>query len=243
MLGRTKLCLQLIRKLKNISICPRIRCFHDKREEDQIIRENPFSSSIKEKYIIYKDEDSVEIFDFEEEKNQDAIDLPEAHVIQRNEEGLNLKRGITGVYDIEDLVDILERENALNIFVCPVSKDLNYVDFMCIATGRSYRHMLAIVEYVRKIYKRKSGPNDILPKIEGKNCENWMAMDLGNIALHIFSEEAREKYDLETLWTLGPEFDDKEKHNYKEDYVDLYEQYTRYIDEDDNKNKTKKIET
>ena len=30
---------------------------------------------------------------------------------------------------------------------------------------------------------------------------------LGNIALHIFSKSAREKYDLEVLWTMGEEYD------------------------------------
>ena len=33
-------------------------------------------------------------------------------------------------------------------------------------------------------------------------------MDLGNIALHIFSAKFRKMYDLETLWTVGPEYDD-----------------------------------
>lgn len=31
----------------------------------------------------------------------------------------------------------------------------------------------------------------------------------GNIVLHIFYGEAREYYDIESLWTLGPECDPK----------------------------------
>ena len=34
---------------------------------------------------------------------------------------------------------------------------------------------------------------------------------LGNIVLHIFLEEIREKYDLETLWTVGEKYDEKSK--------------------------------
>lgn len=30
---------------------------------------------------------------------------------------------------------------------------------------------------------------------------------LGNIALHIFSPQAREDYDLESLWAIGPQYD------------------------------------
>ena len=31
----------------------------------------------------------------------------------------------------------------------------------------------------------------------------------GNIALHLFLQETREQYDLESLWALGPEFDEQ----------------------------------
>ena len=34
------------------------------------------------------------------------------------------------------------------------------------------------------------------------------AMDLANIVLHLLTQEQREYYDLETLWTVGPDFDD-----------------------------------
>ena len=30
---------------------------------------------------------------------------------------------------------------------------------------------------------------------------------LGNVAVHLFLPEAREKYDLETLWTVGADWD------------------------------------
>ena len=33
---------------------------------------------------------------------------------------------------------------------------------------------------------------------------DWLAMDLGNIALHLMEQHSRELYDLETLWSLGP---------------------------------------
>ena len=33
-------------------------------------------------------------------------------------------------------------------------------------------------------------------------------MILGNIVLHMFDDETRQQYDLETLWAVGPNFDD-----------------------------------
>ena len=48
--------------------------------------------------------------------------------------------------------------------------------------------------------------------LEGcKKAGNWIAMDLGNIALHFFHGPTRMKYGIEALWALGPELDDKSK--------------------------------
>lgn len=86
---------------------------------------------------------------------------------------------MTGVYDIEDLVDVLKRENAKDIVVCAVPDNCVYVDYICIATGRSTRHMVALAEFIRKLYKRKKGPNDMIPNIEGIKSKDWIAIDLG----------------------------------------------------------------
>lgn len=42
----------------------------------------------------------------------------------------------------------------------------------------------------------------------------------GNIALHLFTKDTREHYDLESLWALGPEMDRKAKErDYIEDFL------------------------
>ena len=51
--------------------------------------------------------------------------------------------------------------------------------------------------------------SDPVPIFEGRlSKSNWIAADLGNIALHLFLQETREHYDLESLWVLGHEFDE-----------------------------------
>lgn len=49
----------------------------------------------------------------------------------------------------------------------------------------------------------------------------------GNIALHVLSAEARKIYDLETLWSVGPEFDDE--FNKEDEVVGILEKYTRHL--------------
>lgn len=88
-----------------------------------------------------------------------------------------------------------------------IPAELKYVDYLCICTGKSYRHMDAMSQFVRKMYKIKKDPKDLYPDIEGKDSKDWIAMDLGNIALHILSKETRSKYDIEQLWAVGTEYD------------------------------------
>ena len=58
------------------------------------------------------------------------------------------------------------------------------------------------------VYHRKNGTRR---NIEGlgsaEKPPNWTVIDLGNIVVHTMVESIRAKYDLETLWALGPEFD------------------------------------
>lgn len=125
----------------------------------------------------------------------------------------------------------MKRDNADNIFVCTVPKHLKYVDYLVVITARSHRHMKAIAEFVRKMYKIKRGKHDIIPKIEGKNSEEWMAMDMGNIALHIFSANVRKQYDLEMLWSVGPEYD-TESNKPSDPIFSLFDQHSIVYGED-----------
>lgn len=83
------------------------------------------------------------------------------------------------MYDIEDLVDVLKRENAVDIFVVAIPPSYKYVDYICVVSGKSQRHLLAIAQFVRRVYKKKRNSTDIIPKIEGENSKEWIAMDLG----------------------------------------------------------------
>lgn len=55
------------------------------------------------------------------------------------------------------------------------------MDYICIVSARSKRHILALAEFVRKVYKKKCYKSDPIPRIEGKDSDEWMALDLGTI--------------------------------------------------------------
>ena len=58
---------------------------------------------------------------------------------------------------------------------------------MCVVTGKSVKHMQAISQFVRKVYKKKRHKSDPVPKLEGAESKDWMALDLGELDLCITS--------------------------------------------------------
>jgi ribosomal silencing factor RsfS len=91
------------------------------------------------------------------------------------------------VFDIEEIVHILRREKLDNIFVASVPPDIKYVDYIVIVTGKSKRQMSAVAEFVRKLYKKKRHHHDLIPRIEGENSKDWMALDLGRYIISLIS--------------------------------------------------------
>ena len=122
--------------------------------------------------------------------------------------------GTTGVFDVEDLVELLRGEKCTDVVVMSVDKSLNYVDYMVVVTCKSTRHLRTSAGLVRKLFKVKRQKRlntdqlvEPVPRIEGLQdpSSEWLAIDLGNIALHLFLPEPRARYDLESLWGDGPD--------------------------------------
>ncbi|XP_020290500.1 mitochondrial assembly of ribosomal large subunit protein 1 [Pseudomyrmex gracilis] len=173
------------------------------------------------KYEIFHDEADV-ILDVTEEQRKINLEDLEKQQVYDPYADINSTRGTTGVIEIEELVTLLERDKAKDIFVASVPKDYSYVDYIVVVTAKSQKHMSALATFVRKVYKLKKHPTDLIPKLEGKHSNDWVAIDLGNIALHIFSQSARQHYDLETLWTVGSQFDDKTNESEDLSIMDQY---------------------
>jgi hypothetical protein len=113
--------------------------------------------SFETKFKTFKDEDSEVILDVSEElilnedKDQSHEQLPqeieEEFYLYREKkpktklDKTNLKRGITGVFDIKELVQLLRDENMKDIAVIKVPKEMRYCDFLVLANAKSLRHL------------------------------------------------------------------------------------------------------
>ncbi|XP_070691979.1 mitochondrial assembly of ribosomal large subunit protein 1 [Pempheris klunzingeri] len=105
-------------------------------------------------------------------------------------------------FSLDVLVSLLRQENAMDICVIKVPEHIKYTEHFIVVSGVSPRHLRAMALYAIKVYKflRKDGEPHV--KIEGKDAEDWMCIDFGNMVVHFMLPESREVYELEKLWTL-----------------------------------------
>ncbi|XP_035785276.1 uncharacterized protein LOC118463097 isoform X1 [Anopheles albimanus] len=203
--------------------------FTSKSSLDKGAPSQRIDSSIVPKYQDFQDINTTIILDVEDERLKFERKSIYSNIPNKFR-GVNHPRAEEGVFDINDLITILKLNNAMNIFVCTIPKHIKYVDYMCVASGRNRKHMVGMAEAVKKTFKIKRHTSDPIPKIEGEINSDWMAMDLGNIAMHIFSPAVREQYDLESLWTVGS-FYDRELNKPKEDLIQLFEKHAVYLND------------
>jgi len=94
------------------------------------------------------------------------------------------------------IIATLEDIKAVNHVAINVKKISSLTDFMVIASGTSDRHINAMSERViERLKKDVSGM-----KIEGQSGGDWLLVDAGDVIVHLMSSDAREFYDLESLW-------------------------------------------
>ena len=94
------------------------------------------------------------------------------------------------------IIATLEDIKAVNPVAINVKKISSLTDFMVIASGTSDRHINAMSEKViERLKKDVSGM-----KIEGQSGGDWLLVDAGDVIVHLMSSDAREFYDLQSLW-------------------------------------------
>ena len=95
------------------------------------------------------------------------------------------------------IINSLEDIKAVNPVAIDVTKISSLTDFMVIASGTSNRHIAAMSEPILEGLKET---NISGIKIEGQGGDDWVLVDAGDVVIHLMSADAREFYDLESLW-------------------------------------------
>ena len=77
----------------------------------------------------------------------------------------------------------------------------SFTDYFVIVSGANERQVQAISDEVYETLKKAGEP---AARVEGYNTAEWILLDYGDFVVHIFSQSAREFYDLEGLWIKAP---------------------------------------
>jgi ribosome-associated protein len=99
-----------------------------------------------------------------------------------------------------DLVETLEDKKAEDILLIDIHEVAYFADYFIISTGNSNRQLDSLAAALTETAKQKHG---LTPKREGDADYGWVVVDMGDIVVHLFSEDQRDYYRLEELWQTG----------------------------------------
>jgi ribosome-associated protein len=99
--------------------------------------------------------------------------------------------------EIRAAVEAAQDKQALDITVLNLSGAGAFAEYFLLCSGQSQPQIQAIGESIEERLEREG--RRVVHR-EGKSSAEWVLLDYGDFVAHIFSERARQYYDLERLW-------------------------------------------
>ncbi|HET6334906.1 MAG TPA: ribosome silencing factor [Polyangiales bacterium] len=96
------------------------------------------------------------------------------------------------------IAEVALEHKALHVEIIDVRGKVDYSDYVVVMSGRSDRQVNALGRHIEEDLKRLHDARCL--GIEGMPNGTWLLMDYGDVIVHIFHEDTRGYYDLETLW-------------------------------------------
>lgn len=94
---------------------------------------------------------------------------------------------------------IFDKKGA-NIIALDIHAISTLTEYYLIAEGNVARHTMAIAKHLIETLKEIGYAPYI---VEGIDKGDWIVIDYGDIVVHLFDPDLREKYGLEKLWNKG----------------------------------------
>ena len=98
-----------------------------------------------------------------------------------------------------------KRSSALDTVVLDLRGLVDSFDALVLTSGRNDRQVRALAEEVERLVGLALDV-EADPRRGTRAKREWVALDYGDVIVHVFDEAAREYYDLEHLWSAAPAF-------------------------------------
>lgn len=109
------------------------------------------------------------------------------------------KNNISAKDVIEQIIEGVQEKKGRGIAVVDMLGLGNSIcDYFVICQGNSPNQVSAITDSIADMVREKCGKKPYA--IDGLRNSQWVAMDYGDILVHVFLPDARAFYDIEHLW-------------------------------------------
>ncbi|MFP6601693.1 MAG: ribosome silencing factor [Pirellulaceae bacterium] len=95
-------------------------------------------------------------------------------------------------------IQTAEDNGGRDLLVLDMREHTSLFDYFVLATGTSRRQLHAMSEEID--HKLEDDLQDKRMSIEGYDASRWIVLDYGTVVIHLFDDEMREYYSLESLW-------------------------------------------
>ena len=105
----------------------------------------------------------------------------------------------------EAMVKAAAENRGQDIMLLDLTGQTALFDFFVIASGSSRRQLAAISSEIERLLKTEFSEKKL--SIAGYEESRWIVLDYGSVVVHLFDEDTREFYDLESLWADSKQVD------------------------------------
>lgn len=88
-------------------------------------------------------------------------------------------------------------KKAIDVQILDLQGIFPVADYFVICSGRNVPHISAIADEIQSELEKQGFK---LARLQGTPESGWVLLDCGDVIVHVFSESAREFYNLERLW-------------------------------------------
>ena len=101
---------------------------------------------------------------------------------------------------LQEICQNIFDKKGFNIVTLDVKGVSSMTDYFVVAEGTVERHVKALANIVMELFREK---NRKPVHTEGEKEGDWIVLDYGDVIIHLFIPDLREKYALEQVWKEG----------------------------------------